>query len=147
MAEPTKSNTPAAPATNAPAATAAPQKAKKAKVYEIVHGTVAVDPSEKRAPRKVGDEIREGELDAKTIEMLVKEGILRDTAAPLAPEAVTEHVLDHFIEVGQQIGLVANDGATYTFADREFKGLSGLRAGITTAELKASIVAAFTAKK
>jgi hypothetical protein len=113
--------------------------ADKKKVYEIIHGMLGIDAG--KPPRTVGAEVTEEELrKAKVdIDRLVKDGILRDTALPLAPAAVSEHVTDHFLELAQVIGVVTNDGAKYSIDGQTFNGLAALRAAVTTASLKAAI--------
>jgi len=120
--------------------------ADKKKIYEIIHGMLGIDAG--KAPRGVGEEVTEDELrKAKVdIDRLVKDGILRDTALPLAPAAVSEHVTDHFLELAQTIGLVTNDGAKYSFWEQTFNGLAALRAAVTTPSLKTAI-AEFVAQK
>lgn len=120
------------------------QKTKASRVFEIVHGTIAIDP--KKKPRVVGEEIKESEIDAKTIDFLLKENYIRDTAKPLSPAEVVESITDHFLELAQRLSLVTNEGATYTFDGREFKGLLELKKSLTAATLKDAIAAAFAAK-
>lgn len=110
------------------------------KVFEVIHGSVAVAVLDGAAVvRKIGEEITDGELDAKTIEMLVREGMIRDTAAPLSPSEVSDQVVDHFLGLAQDLGLVTNDGATYAFGGKSFVGRSALRQAVTSVDLKAAI--------
>jgi hypothetical protein len=115
---------------------------KKIRVFEVIHGSIAIDTGDKKS-RGVGDEIRENEFPAKnreqTIESYVKRGFIRDTALPLAPEAVANTITEHFLALAQDLELVTNDGATYRFGERTFKGRQALVDGVTSAELIAAI--------
>lgn len=115
---------------------------KKGRVFEVIHGSIAIDTGDKKS-RTVGEEIREEEFPVKNreqiIESYVKRGFIRDTALPLAPEAVASTITEHFLALTQDLGIVTNDGATYKFGDRTFKGRQALSDGVTSAELTEAI--------
>ncbi|HSY51150.1 MAG TPA: hypothetical protein VLC46_20255 [Thermoanaerobaculia bacterium] len=124
----------------------APKKDSADTIYEVVHGIVHMTPV-----RNVGDQITEsefaGEGGQRLKKILLDDGLIRDTSAPLSPAAVGEKVADHLIELAQTVGLITNDGSTYSFAGSDYKGIDALRAVATVDVLKAAIAAGFTNAK
>lgn len=116
------------------------------RVFEVIHGSVTIDKDGKS--RGVGAEIRESEMPdtpcksrAQLIEQWMNEGIIRDTAMPLAPLAVANTVTAHFLNLAQDLGIVTNSGAVYQLGDRKFQGRDALIDGVTTSELADAIKA------
>jgi len=120
-------------------------KNKKPVVYAVTHGTVDVanliDGVLKRDVRKVGDKIFENELEPKFREQLERDGIIRNTAAPVTANTVHLHVGDHFIEVAEAVNLITATGdGKFKFGERVFNDREALRNGVTVVELKAALL-------
>jgi hypothetical protein len=113
-------------------------------VFEVIHGTVSFSATD---VRKVGDEINEKELDPRLKQMLLGDGMIRDTAAPLSPAQVGEKVVDRLIGLAQRLGLITNEGSTYSFAGNDYKGLDALRAAATVDAVETAIADAFAKKQ
>jgi hypothetical protein len=123
----------------------APKKTDNAEtVYEVVHGTVAFSAAD---IRKVGDEIRASEINDGLMKILLDDGTIRDTSAPLSPAQVGEKVVDVMIDLAQRLGLVTNEGSKYSFAGNDYKGLEALRSAASPGTVSAAIVAAFAGKQ